>query len=293
MIGEHWLQKPAPYTLASILISLGGLLNGFDTSSIGGVSLMPYFEKDIGTLTPIMRGFTVSLIMLTGAVPSVFAGRLADRYGRLPIVCTGASVFFVGAVLEGAAHGFPVFWAGRALCGFGEGLWLSNVSVYITEIAPKAKRGALVSIPQLMSAAGICMGYFTCYGSVHIQSTMSWRVPYVIQAIPALSLGLSCLIVLPSSPRWLILHDRSDEANEAVTQLRIPRAEADEDILRAPEPNAGLNTSPLEGFAMLFRRQYRLRTVLALFILGMVQLSGIDGVLYVSDTLDNLVLGSC
>lgn len=101
----------------------------YDTGSVGAVTLMPYFEKDVGQLSPTMRGFTVSLIMLTGAVPSVFAGQLADRYGRLPLVCTGAAVFLVGAILEGAARRFPLFWAGRALCGLGEGLWLSNVSV--------------------------------------------------------------------------------------------------------------------------------------------------------------------
>lgn len=92
---------------------------------------MPFFEKDLGVLSPIMRGFTVSLIMLTGAIPSFFAGQLADKYGRLPIVCGGALVFCVGAILEGAAHKLPMFWAGRALCGLGEGLWLSNVSVWV------------------------------------------------------------------------------------------------------------------------------------------------------------------
>jgi hypothetical protein len=39
------------------------------------------------------------------------------------------SLSLVGAVLEGAAGSLGVFLAGRALCGIGEGLWLSNVSV--------------------------------------------------------------------------------------------------------------------------------------------------------------------
>jgi MFS family permease len=67
--------------------------------------------------------------MLTGAFPSFFAGQLADRFEGLVIVAVGALVFAIGAVLEGVANTLVTFLVGRALCGIGEGLWLSNVSV--------------------------------------------------------------------------------------------------------------------------------------------------------------------
>jgi len=53
--------------------------------------------------------------------------------------------------------------------------------------------------------------------------------------------------------------------------------------LRPTEQRPSL--SAWRGFLLLFRRGYRARTILALFILGMVQLSGIDGVLYYAPTL--------
>lgn len=90
---------------------------------------MPYFEKTFGVLSPFIRGFTVSLIMLTGAAPAFFAGRLADRFGRNAVVMVGALIFTLGATLQGAAYHLAMFLVGRALCGFGQGLWLSNVSV--------------------------------------------------------------------------------------------------------------------------------------------------------------------
>jgi hypothetical protein len=40
---------------------------------------MPYFAANIGALSPVMHGFTVSLIMMTGALPSIFGGQLGDR----------------------------------------------------------------------------------------------------------------------------------------------------------------------------------------------------------------------
>ncbi|CAD0110556.1 unnamed protein product [Aureobasidium uvarum] len=118
------VSRPPGYVLSAIAISLGGFLNG-----VGAVTEMPFFASSIGELTSFLRGFTVSLIMLTGAFPSFFAGQLADRFGRLAIVAVGALVFAIGAALEGGANKLGMFLAGRALCGIGEGLWLSNVTV--------------------------------------------------------------------------------------------------------------------------------------------------------------------
>lgn len=130
-----------------------------------------------------------------------------------------------------------------------------------------------------MCTAGICLGYFTCYGTVLIDSTLAYRIPYVIQAVLGIALALACMF-LPTSPRWLVSHDRRAEALRVVERLGIERAEAEKDILTVPPP-VEEEQKGLRGLLIPFRRQYRARTALALFVLGMVQLSGIDGVLYV------------
>ncbi|KAF4635971.1 hypothetical protein G7Y89_g2101 [Cudoniella acicularis] len=250
----------------------------YDTGSIGAVATMPYFEKAIGALSPVLRGFTVALMMMTGGLPSVFTGQLADYYGQLSVVMAGALVFVCGVALEGGSSKLAMFLVGRALAGFGQGMWLSNVSVYITEIAPSADRGKFVSMPQLMACFGVCSGYFTCYGTIQLESSMSWRAPFIIQGILGAALAISCLY-LPSSPRWLILQGRRDEALHAVERLDISRAEAEKDILRPNASNSPRKLSAKE-FLNIFKKEYRGRTLLGLFILGMIQLCGIDGVLY-------------
>ena len=138
----------------------------------------------------------------------------------------------------------------------------------------------LVSIPQFMSALGICLGYFTCYGSIKINSSISWRLPFIFMAITGTILAVSCLY-LPPSPRWLLVNDRRDNAMRSIDRLDIPRAEVEKDMSKLTarsEPKL----SAWQATRAIFQRKYRSRTVLGLFVLGMVQLSGIDGVLYVS-----------
>jgi MFS family permease len=90
---------------------------------------MPYFATSIKVLSPVMHGFTVSLIMMTGALPSIFGGQLADRFGQLYVVMAGVITFTIGVLLEAASFNLPMLLVGRALAGAGQGLWLSNVSV--------------------------------------------------------------------------------------------------------------------------------------------------------------------
>lgn len=272
---------PVPnYVLASVAVGTGGFLNGYDTGSIGAVMETPQFIQTFGHLSPFLIGFTVSLIMLTGAVPSVFAGHLADRFGRLNIIMAGTALFLAGALAQGTASTLVQFNVGRALAGLGQGVYLSNMNIYVCEISPVAVRGVLAGVPQLLTTLGVCSGYFTCYGSVRLSSSMGWRTPYVVQAALALVMILSCL-VQPESPRWLMMHGKRAKALAAVQRLDISLIEAERDILSATgQQNTSL--SPWQGLRLIFKPGYRQRTILALFLLGMAQLSGIDGILYVS-----------
>ena len=155
-------------------------------------------------------------------------------------------------------------------------------SSYITEIAPRRRRGMLVSMPQFMATTGICAGYFTCYGTIHIASSISWRLPFVIAAILAVGLAISCLY-LPQSPRWLLLHGKRDDALRESERLSLSRVEVEKDILTIATRNSS-QPSLWQGLSVVFYRRYRARTGLGLFILGMIQLCGIDGVLYVSSS---------
>ncbi|KAL6885703.1 hypothetical protein GGI43DRAFT_418932 [Trichoderma evansii] len=118
----------------NMTISIAGTFNGYDTGSIGAMTTMLQFEAVKGRLSHSCLSFTVSLVMLAGAVPSFFAGYLAERFGRLRKILCGSVLVIIGAVLQGSANSLPQFLVGRAFSGCGQGLFVRNVNVLFVKL---------------------------------------------------------------------------------------------------------------------------------------------------------------
>lgn len=105
---------------------------------------------------------------------------------------------------------------GRVVNGFCVGICSAQVPVYISEIAPPSKRGRVTSLQQWAITWGILIMYFICYGCSFLKGDASFRLPWGLQMIPAILLGLA-LFILPESPRWLAKKDRWEETHEVLT----------------------------------------------------------------------------
>ena len=296
--------------------------NSMDTGIIGPVTDMKDFVAQFGgSQSATIHGLIVSSILIPAAISSFFAGFLADKFGRSKGISIGVFVFGVGAAIEAAAVHLAMFIIGRVVEGVGEDLFLGTLVVYdlpvrrsiqleftnfehpsryICEISPTRVRGTFTTGPQLLITLGLVTGFFTCYGTSGIQSSMSWRTPFIVLASLSMALSMVSLFFLPPSPRWLTIHGREGEATEAWNYLGVSQAEREkveielENAVSSPEEvrEKGTNVTrmaeiqvqakPRHALLDLFSRDVRSRTGLAVFMMGMQQLSGIDGVLYVS-----------
>lgn len=74
---------------------------------------------------------------------------------------------------------------------------------------------------QLSVTFGIMLSYWIGYGTNHISDTSSvaWRLPLAIQAVPALGLAVGCFFI-PYSPRWLLSKGRDEEALHVLASVR-------------------------------------------------------------------------
>lgn len=86
--------------------ALGGFLFGFDTAVINGVvaALSKAFNAN-----SVQTGLAVSLALLGSAFGAFFAGKIADRYGRVKAMVVAAALFTISAIGSGLAVGILGF----------------------------------------------------------------------------------------------------------------------------------------------------------------------------------------
>ncbi|EIM90365.1 general substrate transporter [Stereum hirsutum FP-91666 SS1] len=286
------------YTLCTVFASIGGFIFGFDTGSIGPVTVMPQFEAQFNSISATLQGLIVSSILITASISSIFAGHLSDRISRTRTFALGGLVFGVGSLIASTSYKLPQLFVGRCIAGVGEGLFLSTVTVYILEISPTNLRGRLSCLCQLLITTGIAAGYFVSYGSINLSSSVSWRLLFIMQAIVSFIFSAGSLF-LPHSPRWLQHVGRTEDAARAWARLGFTATEAEKeqeveererDELTSEQEYArtGANVrDKRKGVTVtaLFAKDVRKRTLLGVFLMGMQQACGIDGVLYYAPVL--------
>ena len=76
----------------------------------------------------------------------------------------------------------------------------------------------MVSLQQWSITWGILIQYFIQFGCSYIHGTASFRIPWGLQMIPGIILAIG-MLWFPESPRWLIDHDRKDEARTILADL--------------------------------------------------------------------------
>lgn len=115
---------------------------------------------------------------------------------------------------------------------------------------------------------------------MNISSSISWRLPFALQALIAITFTIATLLFSPQSPRWLSATGRHKEALAVWEHLGVGAAErekSEEDAANGalPEP------VKMKDILAVFSKTVWKQTALGVFLMGMQQLSGIDGVLYV------------
>ena len=136
----------------TIAAALGGFLFGFDTSVINGAVDALAAEFSLG---PALTGFAVSSALLGCALGAWFAGPLANRRGRVPVMIVAAVLFLASAIGSGLAFGVWDLIVWRVVGGLGVGAASVIAPAYIAEVSPAHVRGRLGSLQQMAIVLGI------------------------------------------------------------------------------------------------------------------------------------------
>ncbi|HVA85460.1 MAG TPA: sugar porter family MFS transporter [Candidatus Saccharimonadales bacterium] len=201
--------------LATAISALGGMLFGYDIGVISGAIL---FIRSDFSLSPGLEEIVISSVLLGSLLGAVIGGLLADRLGRRRLLIVTAVVFAMGAIGAAVAPGTVWLVTARVVAGAAIGAASFVAPLYISEIAPVAIRGKLVSINQVALTSGIVISYGVDYA---FAGSQAWRWMFALALIPAAAFAAG-LLFIPESPRWLIARGHFDQARAVLNRIRSP-----------------------------------------------------------------------
>jgi len=170
---------------------------------------------------------------------AVIGGPAADRFGRKPAFLIDMTIITVGALISALADAPQWVLLGQFIVGVGIGVDFPVSSSYVSETMPQQVRSRMVVATIALQSVGMLLGAGVAIAILWLRSnTSDWRL--IVGATAAVAfLFLLLRFWLPESPRWLRQHAQSKTVAAGAT-----------------------TASPDPGFALLFSRPYRTRTML-------------------------------
>ncbi|CAM0956342.1 unnamed protein product [Alopecurus aequalis] len=204
--------------LVAIAASIGNLLQGWDNATIAGAVL--YIKKEFNMESqPLIEGLIVAMSLIGAAVITTFSGAVADSIGRRPLLIASSVLYFISGLVMLWAPNVYVLLLARLIDGFGMGLSVTLVPLYISETAPTDIRGLLNTLPQFSGSGGMFLSYCMVF-TMSLMPQPDWRTMLGVLSIPSLIYFALTVFYLPESPRWLVSKGRMAEAKQVLQRLR-------------------------------------------------------------------------
>ena len=260
--------------LIAITAAIIGLIYGYDLGSIASalLFLVPAFD-----LTTFMTSVVTSAVVLGQLLGALFAGRISNTIGRkrsLVLVALGYAAF---AGLQGLAPNEWFLTVVRFLLGLAIGISIVVAPAYIAESAPVSVRGSMLVTFQIATTSGIAIAYFV---GAALAGTESWRLILSLSAIPAV-IVLILIVRLPDTARWLLMNGRREEAADLLRRVE-PDMDPEEEVQRIEND---LSYEEKGSFAELFQGRFRRAGIFVVGLGFLVQITGINAIVYYSPTI--------
>ncbi|KAM0248018.1 hypothetical protein ACHAQJ_009623 [Trichoderma viride] len=192
----------APMTFRAYILcgfaALGGILFGFDSGYISGLLDLPFLihlytavDKANFKLPTQQDSLIVSILSAGTFSGALIASDIADFFGRRTTMIMGSIIYTIGVVLQAASSTLAVMVTGRLIAGLGVGFVSAIIILYMSEIAPKKVRGAIVTAP----------------------------TPSLFSFSGGIILGTG-LFFLPESPRFYVKKGNVEKATLVLSKLR-------------------------------------------------------------------------
>jgi EmrB/QacA subfamily drug resistance transporter len=167
----------AVYFALMAVLGLGAL----DQSIVA--TALPRIVTDLGGMAHL--SWVVTAYVLASTVTMPLYGKLADQYGRRPLIFTALATFLLGSVLCGLAQDMTQLILFRAIQGLGAGGFMPLAQIIIGDLVPPAERAKRQGMIPVVFAVTSILG--PVLGGI-ITDALSWHwIFYVNLPIGALA----------------------------------------------------------------------------------------------------------
>lgn len=227
--------------LIAIAATIGNLLQGWDNATIAGAVI--YIKKEFNLQTePTIEGLIVAMSLIGATIITTCSGSVSDRCGRRPILILSSILYFIGGLVMLWSPNVSVLLLARLIDGFGVGLAVTLIPVYISETSPPEIRGQLNTLPQFCGSGGMFLSYCMVF-AMSLMANPNWRVMLGVLSVPSLVYLVLTIFFLPESPRWLVSKGRMLEAKKVLQRLRRREDVSGEMALLVEGLGVGADTS--------------------------------------------------
>lgn len=200
------------------VIGMGYLVSFYDITNVSFD--LPDIVKQFHVST------TAAAIAITASLLGYILGAylnstMADLRGRKTAIISATILFTVGSLATMVSFNLSwlTFW--RFVTGMGIGAEIASITAYIGELSPAPVRGRFTGLANVFSFSGLAVVPFVALALVP-HFSWGWRGMFFVGALGGLTLFWT--VHIPESPRWLIVHNRLEEA-DVVVRAAEERAE--------------------------------------------------------------------
>jgi SP family myo-inositol transporter-like MFS transporter 13 len=128
-------------------------------------------------------------------------------------------LFVLGAVIQACSSTVFSMAIGRSIVGAAVGAASFAAPLYVSELAPAAFRGRLVTMNVLFITLGQVIAYLVGWGFAELGSEETgWRWMVGLGAVPA-AVQNAIVVLMPETPRWLAKAGRPSEARAVIERV--------------------------------------------------------------------------
>jgi sugar porter (SP) family MFS transporter len=194
-----------------VLLLITSSTNGYDGSMMNGLQSLPQWQNYFKHPSSSELGLLNAIQNIGALAAYPFAPYLSDGIGRRPTVFIGALIMCLATAVQGAAQSVGMFIGARFLIGFGLTFAANAAPMLVSEISYPPYRAPLTATYNSLWYSGAIVAAWTTFGTFKINTTFSWRIPSILQGLPAV-LQVLLIWFVPESPRYLISKGKDEKA---------------------------------------------------------------------------------